>query len=709
MAEKQQSSFVSFLRSSEEELFHNFMSLVDRAQFTIDPNMAELWRCVIHEMLQAFVKWHDTHEDELVETADFLKSEYPRKLGIRIAEKGREAGEGFGAFFSLFKLVRQTFVAFFQDSIAGSKSKQQYLIIILAIFDAVEVTISSRWHQVDSAHIMKELRRSRYSLLHEKRRYFIVFQRMAEPAFVVDDKLRLLDVNQAFERFFGIKGRDMLNTGCCSLLGQDACKACALEQAYKNQSSFSNIEVDIPVKGENKTVLMNGTFLGDINQEFPGILVILKDITEKKAIERALLTSEEKYRSLVENVPDAVWRADQTGSLRFISPNITKICGYPPMDFMERGLTGSPFIHPSDAEIVLSKFKQFFLAAGEADGAAQDEADVKANSFDVRYRFLTPDNGWIWLHDRAGPPYIKDGVWCADGVVSDITALKKVEEELERHRSNLSELVDEKIAQLRTSNEKLMQEVAERKKAEKELTQLAGQLQRSNRELEQFAHVASHDLKEPLLIIVAFCERLMGRCYLDLDQKGRTYLDRIKKSAHKMQALIDDILELSRISQSKRAFEIIDLNSLLQELVEDFEEKMSKEHGDIRVSILHELEGDRVQVRQLFQNIISNALKFRKENRNPLIQIKSRLLDNGICEITVEDNGIGINEKNICRIFNPFVRLHSYNQYEGTGIGLATCSSIALRHGGEITARSTPGKGTVFVVRIPQCQQTNDR
>jgi signal transduction histidine kinase len=151
------------------------------------------------------------------------------------------------------------------------------------------------------------------------------------------------------------------------------------------------------------------------------------------------------------------------------------------------------------------------------------------------------------------------------------------------------------------------------------------------------------------------------------------------------------------------------LNTLVQEVVDDLEEQIKKENATVKLSVLHDLEGDRVQVRQLFQNIIANALKFRKENRPPVVQVHSRLTDDGMCEIMVEDNGIGFDEKYLARIFTPFERLHPSSKYEGTGIGLATCSSIAARHGGEITARSVPGKGSVFIVKLPSHQVAKTR
>ena len=230
---------------------------------------------------------------------------------------------------------------------------------------------------------------------------------------------------------------------------------------------------------------------------------------------------------------------------------------------------------------------------------------------------------------------------------------------------------------------------------------LAERLKSSNAELEQFAHVASHDLKEPLLLVVAFSERLMKRYGEVLDDKGQEYLKRTLKAASQMQQLIEDLLHLSRVTTSARQFESIDLTELLNDVVQHLEERIVREHGRVKIHSLHTLEGDRMQVMQLFQNLITNALKFRKDDERPLIIVKSRTIDDDFCEISVNDNGIGFDEKYLSKIFNPFERLHSRSKFEGTGMGLATCKKIVVRHGGEITAKSDPGKGSSFIIRLP--------
>ncbi len=283
--------------------------------------------------------------------------------------------------------------------------------------------------------------------------------------------------------------------------------------------------------------------------------------------------------------------------------------------------------------------------------------------------------------------------------------LGEIEGELDEYRSWLEDLVDERTEELFQANEKLMEEIVERQQAEEEFRKLTESLKRSNVELEQFAHVASHDMKEPLMLIGAFSERLLKRYGDSLDDKGREYLQRILRSVRKLQQLIDDLLEFSRIRTSTRQLETIALSELMHEIVQDLEECISNVNGTVEIGPLGVLEGDRVQIGQLFQNIIINAMKYRKDTENPNVLITGRSIGEDIYEISVEDNGIGIDEKDLVRIFRPFERLHSGDKYEGTGIGLATCERIVTIHGGTITAKSTVGKGTTFIVRLPRRQQ----
>jgi PAS domain S-box-containing protein len=252
------------------------------------------------------------------------------------------------------------------------------------------------------------------------------------------------------------------------------------------------------------------------------------------------------------------------------------------------------------------------------------------------------------------------------------------------------------------------QDMTERKQAAEALAEKAGSLARSNAELEQFASVASHDLQEPLRKIQAFGGRLDDKFGEVLNEQGRDYLMRMRGAADRMQTLINDLLAFSRITSKAKPFAPVDLGRVVHEVLSDLETRIELTGGRVEVAELPTIDADPLQMRQLLQNLIGNALKFNRAEEMPVVRVQCRFgtgdersLPTGLCRISVADNGIGFDEKYLDRIFAPFQRLHGRSEYEGTGIGLAICRKIAERHGGNITAESSPGAGATFIVTIP--------
>jgi signal transduction histidine kinase len=479
--------------------------------------------------------------------------------------------DGFSpqVFFEAHKEVR----TFLLDELANvdgedkERGRHRFMVVESFMGDLAAGFALEKMRIVRTISRRRQQEARRY-ILQEKKRYGAIFYQMEEPSFVVDNDLRLIDVNPACTNFFGKSPDELIGSKCCDVIGQGICKGCPLKETIDNGGSFSNFEITLPI---------------GINGE----------------------EGEDKKR--------------------------------------EREL----------------------LLAGSTLGEGVEG---------------TGSGGIV--------------------IIQDITDRKKIEQELDEYRNWLEDFVDERTEELLDTNERLQEEIRERRKIERELIQASADLKRSNADLEQFAQVASHDLREPLMLVASFSERIVKGYSSVLDDRGRSYLDRIVKATDKLQNLVDALLQLSKVSISSGSFVSLEMNELVRDVVGDLDEMINQIGARVEVDDLHDLDGDAVQMRQLFQNLISNALKYNKEGITPSVMIRSMMVGE-TCEISVEDNGIGLKEEDAKRIFEPFVRLHDYDDYDGSGMGLATCQKIVNRHGGEIIARPKSGSGTVFIVRLP--------
>jgi PAS domain S-box-containing protein len=270
----------------------------------------------------------------------------------------------------------------------------------------------------------------------------------------------------------------------------------------------------------------------------------------------------------------------------------------------------------------------------------------------------------------------------------------------------------------------VIKDITERKRNEHRLGQKAAELARSNAELEQFAFVASHDLQEPLRKILAFGDRLKSKCEGAIATEARDYLDRMQNAAARMRTLIDDLLSFSRVIRCSEPFASVDLAAAARDMLVDLEVRIEKSGAHVEVGELPTIDADPSQMRRLLLNLVGNALKFQPPGNAPVVKITSRILNrlsmsettlikrepgtlnpektsDQLCEITVADNGIGLDEQYSEKIFAVFQRLHGRNEFEGTGVGLAICRRITDRHQGTIRVQSQLGKGTSFIITLP--------
>ncbi len=248
----------------------------------------------------------------------------------------------------------------------------------------------------------------------------------------------------------------------------------------------------------------------------------------------------------------------------------------------------------------------------------------------------------------------------------------------------------------------IIRDITDRKKSEKELLSFNNKLQQSNRALQEFAFIASHDLQEPLRKINSYCERLQYKYQTVIDGKGSEYMEKMQNAAVRMQTLINDLLTYSRVTTHAEPYTSVDLFQIVKEVLTDLEVQIEKTAGRVELSLLPVINADPTQMRQLFQNLIGNSLKFHKPGEPPAVKIyAAKEVPDGYCSIVIEDNGIGIDEIYYDKIFGVFQRLHGKSEYEGSGIGLAVCKKIAEKHGGTIRVESKPGVGTKFIVNLP--------
>lgn len=385
------------------------------------------------------------------------------------------------------------------------------------------------------------------------------------------------------------------------------------------------------------------------------------DITSQKELQEVIKESEEKFRQLADLVPQIIWTARPDGFTDYYNSRWYEYTGFDEDTFGDSSWI--PILHPDDVELV----KEFWYYSVENGNPYQLEFRIK-NIYSHQYR---------WFLSKAVPIKDKSGVitkWF--GTCTDIHEQKSITEKLEVL-------------------------VADRTK----------ELQRSNDDLQQFAHVASHDLKEPVRKIKTFVSRLEDHLEGKLDESSTRYIERIHVAADRMFNMIDGVLAYSKINADSQKTTLVDLNEVIRNIETDLEIVLQKSGGKILYQNLPKLEGATVLLYQLFYNLINNSIKFAKETIPPVISISAEIIneqDKNFAVINLEDNGIGFASNQTNHIFETFTRLNPKDRYEGTGLGLSLCKKIAERHGGSISASGVPNQGAVFTIKLPLEQKEND-
>jgi len=439
-----------------------------------------------------------------------------------------------------------------------------------------------------------------------------------------------------------------------------------LDQAYYEEKTVWKFEQPVTLRDVNGVVsekYFNLVYQPWYNSQgaVQGVLNFAMEVTAQVKARKAIEESEAAFRTLAESLPQLVWEADSTGKAVYFNSRISEFGG------VSQDVNGdwdwSGMIHPEDAERTVALWTEAFR-------------DSKI--FQAEHRMKMKTGSYRWYLTRALPKlddYGKASRWF--GTATDIHAAKEHEA-----------LLEEEVA-IRTA----------------ELHDLNLVLHRSNSDLQQFAHVASHDLKEPLRKVKIFTARLADDEDTTLSEAAKTYLSKVEAATGRMFDMIEGVLSYSTFNSQEQTTDAVDLNKVMADISNDLELPIMQKEASLRYAHLPVIEGARVLLYQLFYNLINNALKFAEPSRSPVITITSEGFEKdgqAFQRIIVEDNGIGFEQEYSEEIFDTFTRLHSKDLFEGTGLGLSLCKRIAERHGGNIHAVGNPGNGARFTIELPE-------
>lgn len=404
-----------------------------------------------------------------------------------------------------------------------------------------------------------------------------------------------------------------------------------------------------------------------------GVLVIVTETTEAVLAERRLRESERRFRELANLSPVWIWITDNDINIEYANRALLDYVGVE----KESEFTGQVWVdvvHPDDWAVVYAGF-----------GKALEQQ----TGFALEYRVINHSTSKFEWFKVLGVPKFEEGK-----MVGFIGTAMNIDKQ-KSFADQLREEVSSRTKQLADSNLKL---------------------EEMNKELQSFAYISSHDLQEPLRKIQMFSEVLMEKEYDKLSSSGKTKFEKIQSAAYRMQSLINDLLSYSRTDTEKRIFETIDLKNLVDDVKNDLGEDLSKKGGTITLKNSIEIEVVKFQFRQLMYNLLSNSIKYSRSDVAPVVTVETEIITNAksidenllnnkeYVQITITDNGIGFEEQFSKKIFEVFQRLHSKQEYVGTGIGLAIVKKIVQNHLGSISAEGIPGEGSVFKILVPKNQ-----
>jgi PAS domain S-box-containing protein len=458
----------------------------------------------------------------------------------------------------------------------------------------------------------------------------------------------LAECNDIFARMYGYKAaEEVVGAHLSDMLPESDPRNIAYMRSFvESNYRLNNAESHEVDKEGNIKVFLNN-LVGIVENDF---LIrswgTQKDITEIKKAEEELKSTQLRLATLLSNLPDVVLY--ETGNNKeFITENVIDLLGYPANKFIEDRRFFHKIMHPGDSKDVANKVREWHKAGDEG-------------ILNTEFRVRRSDGTYIWLEDH-------------------MISIKEINGR--NHMAGV--LID----------------VNEHKKAEEKLKQLAEKLSTSNKDLEQFAYVASHDLQEPLRMVASYIQLLQRRYKDKIGPEADEFINYAVDGVVRMKSLINDLLIFSRVNTRELTAEPTDCNLVLEQVKGNLRTSIEESGTEIIAAHLPTINANKLQLTQLFQNLISNAIKFRGD-KSPIINVTAKC-DADEWLFSVSDNGIGIDKEFSDKIFVIFQRLHNYTEYPGTGIGLAICKKIVEKLGGHIWVESEPGVGSTFNFTIP--------
>ncbi len=508
-------------------------------------------------------------------------------------------------------------------------------------------------------------------------------QNIADAVVGTDLNQLITNWNKGAEELYGWKKEEIMGKNVddvlqTTFLSENDRKA--LDVEFNTEGHWDGEVYQKHKNGQLLTVLVSVARMMDARGIHIGAVAVNKDVTAQRKAAQLLKESESRFRVLTNTIPQIVWVSSAEGHMEYLNEQWYKITGQSVIEAMENRIE---MMHPGDVQVMSEKWQK---------------ALVDGKSFSAEYRLRNKITGhYRWFFCNIQPLKNDEGKvlkWI--GASTDIQHFKDISVVLEQQ-------VQERTLELEQLNRTLQDKAEE--------------LRRSNEDLQQFAHVASHDLKEPLRKIKTYGSRLVDEFGSTLPAKALSYLEKMESAATRMNSMIDGVLGYSMLGASEQVIEPVDLNELIENIKSDLEIVIEQKNAVIEYEKLPVIEGAPILIYQLFYNLINNSLKFSIAGTVPRIRLSSS--DYNVAQVkhniplkpgiqykrlTVADNGIGFDQAYAEKIFKTFTRLNAKDKYEGTGLGLSLCKKIVQRHHGTIEATGKLNEGAEFTIVLPEHQ-----